>query len=87
MIVKPFDRIFTVKEHFHFFLKIFKKMLKMDKVHLFSPNYFCMLKRNVTKWLCKYLGEHICWYLYLKQISSFMRVHATALHSSKVELR
>ena len=39
MIFKLYDTIFIVNENFQVFRKIFKKILKMDKVHLFSPNY------------------------------------------------
>ena len=49
MIFKLFDTIFIIKEYFQVFGKIFKKILKMDEVHLFSPNYVCILMANETK--------------------------------------
>ena len=49
MINKPFQTIVTVKEIFQYFRKIFKKMLKMSKSHLFSLIYVYMLKGNIPK--------------------------------------
>ena len=51
---------------------------------LFSLNYVYMLQGNITKQLWECLGEHICRYLHLEQISSFKWGRATALHTSKV---
>ena len=49
VIFKLFHTVFIVKEHFQFFGKVFNKMLKMDKFHLFSPNYVCIMMGNETK--------------------------------------
>ena len=59
----------------------------MGKSHIFFPNYVYKLSVNIAKQLLKHLGEHICTYLYLKQISSFVWGCTTALHVSKLELK